>query len=99
MGFPIPGNAIEQSLDLNRRLLKHPTSTFVMQVESNMPTSSDISSGDLLIVDRARTPQRQSLIVAVIDDELSVVRFDADESAAEPIEVWGVVTALIKENP
>lgn len=99
MGFPIPGNAIEQSLDLNRRLLPHPASTFVMRVESNVPTSSDVSSGDLLIVDRARTPQQRSLIVAVIENELCVVRFDSDESATTPIEVWGVVTALIKENP
>ena len=99
MGFPIPSNAIERSLDLNRRLLPRPASTFVMQVESNVPTSSDVSSGDLLIVDRAQTPQRRSLIVAVIDNELSVVRFNPDESAATPIEVWEVVTALIKENP
>ncbi|MEM6453211.1 MAG: S24 family peptidase [Cyanobacteria bacterium P01_D01_bin.105] len=96
MGFPIPGNAIEQSLDLNRRLLKHSASTFVMQVEPTMAGSSYVCAGDLLIVDRARTPQARTLVVAIVDSELIVMRFEPTET---PVEVWGVVSALIRENP
>ncbi|MEL6353035.1 MAG: S24 family peptidase [Cyanobacteria bacterium J06627_28] len=96
MGFPIPGNAIEQSLDLNQRLLKHSASTFVMQVEPTMTGGDEVSAGDLLIVDRARTPQTRSLVVAIIENELVVTRF---ELAKAPLEVWGVVSALIRENP
>ena len=96
MGFPIPGNAIEQSLDLNKRLLKHAASTFVMQVEPMMASDDDVCAGDLLIVDRARTAQSQSLVVAVIEDELVVTLFDPKEA---PHEVWGVVSAFIRENP
>lgn len=96
MGFPIPGNAIEQSLDLNHRLLKRTASTFVMQVDPTLADCAEVRAGDLLIVDRARTPQPRSLVVAVIENELTVTRFDP---AAAPPEVWGVVTALIRENP
>jgi DNA polymerase V len=53
MGFPIPGNAIAQSLDLNQRLLKQAASTFIMQVDSAMAIHADVRPGDLLIVDRA----------------------------------------------
>ncbi|MEO0768586.1 MAG: S24 family peptidase [Cyanobacteria bacterium J06649_4] len=96
MGFPIPGNAIEQSLDLNKRLLKHSASTFVMQVEPTMTDGREVCAGDLLIVDRARSPQKQTLVVAVIDSELVVTRFDP---ARNQIEVWGTVSALIREDP
>ena len=96
MGFPIPGNAIEQSLDLNHRLLRRTASTFVMQVDPTLADCTEVCAGDLLVVDRARTPESRALVVAVIENELTVTRFDL---AAVPPEVWGVVTALIRENP
>jgi DNA polymerase V len=101
MGFPIPGNAIEQSLDLNQRLLKHAASTFIMQVDAAMAMHTDVRPGDLLIVDRALTAQRQSLIVAIIEHELTVTRYAPERSTEgeRPAEIWGVVTALIRENP
>lgn len=101
MGFPIPGNAIEQSLDLNQRLLKYAASTFIMQVDASMAIHADVRPGDLLIVDRALVAQRQSLIVAVIEQELVVTRYDLPPSteAEIPAEIWGVVTALIREHP
>lgn len=61
-----------------------------------MASDGDVCAGDLLIVDRARTPQQRSLVVAVVENELVVMRFDPKEA---PLEVWGVVSALIRENP
>jgi DNA polymerase V len=101
MGFPIPGNAIAQSLDLNQRLLKQAASTFIMQVDSAMAIHADVRPGDLLIVDRALIAQRQSLIVAIIEQELTVTRYDPPRSTEgeRHAEIWGLVTALIRENP
>lgn len=101
MGFPIPGNAIEQSLDLNQRLLKRTASTFVMQVEASMGTHGDVHPGDLLIVDRSLPAQPKSLVVAIVDSELTVMRYQPRPSseAAAPSEVWGVITSLIREFP
>jgi len=96
MGFPIPGNAIEQSLNLNQRLLKNKASSFVMQVEPTMAGGGEVCAGDLLIVDRARPPQQGALVVTVLDSELVVTRFNPDKA---PAEVWGIVSALIRENP
>ena len=96
MGFPIPGNAIEQSLDLNQRLGSGIASTFVMQVDPATSCCGEVYPGDLLIVDRARTPKARSLVVAIVDNELAVTRFDVDKA---PAEIWGVVSALIRENP
>ena len=65
MGFPIPGDAIEQRLDLNQYLIKRSAATFLMRVDSAIATHDDVQSGDLLIVDRSLTGQPGTLVVAV----------------------------------
>ena len=50
-----------------------------------------IRTGDTLIVDRSRTPGPRSIVVAVIDGELSVRPFSALDR--EDACVWGVVSA------
>lgn len=95
MGFPIPGDAIEQRLDLNQYLIKRSAATFLMRVDSAMATHDDVQSGDLLIVDRSLTGQPGTLVVVVQDGELMVTRLSTDDS--RPIDLWGVVTSLIRQ--
>ena len=95
MGFPIPGDAIEQRLDLNQYLIKRSAATFLMRVDSAMATHNDVQSGDLLIVDRSLTGQPGTLVVVVQDGELMVTRLSTDDS--RPIDLWGVVTSLIRQ--
>jgi DNA polymerase V len=52
MSFPVPGDAIEQSLDLNRHLVYNRAATFFLRVDGNTPTDGEVQAGDLLIVDR-----------------------------------------------
>ncbi|MEM7065719.1 MAG: S24 family peptidase [Cyanobacteria bacterium P01_B01_bin.77] len=93
MGFPIPGDAIEQRLDLNQYLIKRSAATFLMRVDSVMATHDDVQSGDLLVVDRSLIGQPGTLVVAVQDGELIVTRLSTDR----PIDLWGVVTSLIRQ--
>lgn len=95
MGFPIPGDAIEQRLDLNQYLIKRSAATFLMRVDSAMATHDDVQSGDLLVVDRSLTGQPGTLVVAVQDGELMVTRLSTDDSRS--IDLWGVVTSLIRQ--
>lgn len=108
MGFPVPGNAIEQSLDLNRHLIHNPAATFFMRVEGDASTDTAVSPGDLLIVDRSVTLQEQSLVVGVIDGQMQVLRVrpqgthwvpaeGVTPEAADSWEVWGVVTHIIRQ--
>ena len=56
-----------------------------------------ILTGDTLIVDRSRTPGRDSIIVAAIDGELTVRPFaDPDGGDAQ---VWGVVSGVVRSLP
>lgn len=74
-GFPSPADDyIERSLDLNEHLIKHPAATFFVRATGDSMTGAGIHSGDLLIVDRAKEAVDGSIVIAVIDGELTVKR-------------------------
>lgn len=89
-GFPSPADDyIENSLDLNEYLIKHPAATFFVKVTGDSMTGAGINSGDILIVDRSVTAVNGSVIVAVLNGEFTVKRFFRD----------GPVIQLSPENP
>lgn len=74
-GFPSPADDyIENALDLNEHLIKHPAATFFVRVTGDSMTGAGINSGDILIVDRAVKPGNGSIIVAVINGEFTIKR-------------------------
>ena len=108
MGFPVPGSAIEQSLDLNQHLIRNPAATFLMRVEGDMvPADQEVQPGDLLVVDRSQTTQDGSLVVAAIAGTLQVLRIQKHHGKLMPpewqpetdgdMEIWGVVAHLIRK--
>ncbi len=63
-GFPSPAQGYEQSqIDFNSILVKHPSATVVMRIESSHYTHMGIYSGDLIVIDRARKLKENSLVV------------------------------------
>lgn len=89
-GFPSPAeDHIEQKLDLNQFLIKHPAATFFVRVEGDSMKNAGISNGDILIVDRAITPQSGQIIVAILNGEFTVKR----------VKKQGKRLFLIPENP
>ena len=72
-GFPSPADDyIEQKLDLNAYLIKHPAATFFVRVSGDSMVGVGIHSGDILIVDRALEPASSSVVIARLDGELTV---------------------------
>lgn len=96
-GFPSPAeDYVESRLDLNRHLIKHPAATFFVRVAGDSMTGAGIHQGDILVVDRAIEPSDQSVVIAVIDGELTVkrictkdgkLRLVADNCNYQPLEV------------
>jgi DNA polymerase V len=81
-GFPSPAeDYLEGKLDLNKHLIKHPSATFFVKVTGDSMIDVGIHEGDMLIVDRALEPHDGSIVIAVIDGELTVKRLrkKADE--------------------
>lgn len=74
-GFPSPADDyIDQQLDLNDHLIEHPAATFFVRVEGRSMMDAGILSGDILVVDRARQPRHNTIVIAAVDGELTVKR-------------------------
>jgi DNA polymerase V len=74
-GFPSPAeDYLEQKLDLHELLIEHPAATFFVRVEGDSMQEANIYKGDILIVDRAKSPQDKTIVVAVLDGEFTVKR-------------------------
>lgn len=80
-GFPSPAeNYFEESLDLNKFLIKHPAATFFVKVEGDSMIDAGIFPGDILIVDRAVEPYHDAIVVAVLNGEFTVKRIKKDKN-------------------
>lgn len=76
-GFPSPADDyIEDKLDLNEHLIKHPTATFIVKASGLSMINAGINPGDLLIVDRSLEARHGKIVIAAIDGELTVKRLD-----------------------
>jgi len=74
-GFPSPADDyIEKSLDFNEYLIKRPAATFCVRVSGDSMINAGIHDSDLLIVDRSINPSHNSIIIAVIDGEMTLKR-------------------------
>lgn len=114
-GFGSPGSDFTvKRIDLNEALIRHPQATFVMRASGQAMAAAGIDRGDVLLVDRAVTPQHGHLVIAKLDGELlcrrqvqqgGVTALETAEtpaqrsvcSDAQPLEVWGVVTTVIRQ--
>lgn len=74
-GYPSPAqDYFDGRIDLNEHLITDITSTYVVRVSGDSMEGAGISDGDELIVNRALEPRDGSVVVAVLDGELTVKR-------------------------
>lgn len=74
-GFPSPAeDYIDRKLDLNEHLVRHPAATFFVRADGDSMRDAGVASGDILVVDRAVTPQNGHIVIAALDGELTVKR-------------------------
>ena len=81
-GFPSPAtDYMENKLDLNEYLIKHPASTFIVKAKGPSMTDAGILSGDLLIVDRSITPKSNDIVIASVFGDLTVKKLQKKENS------------------
>jgi len=74
-GFPSPADDyIDRPLDLHEALVTHPAATFFVRARGHSMTGAGIHDGDLLVVDRSRTPTPGHVVIAAVDGELTIKR-------------------------
>lgn len=89
-GFPSPADDyIEHGIDLNEHLILHREATYILRVSGWSMIGAGIHDGDEIIVDRAIAPQDHHIVVAVLDNQLTVKRLKKS----------GNIVRLVAENP
>jgi len=89
-GFPSPASGYYTGpVDLNRHLIQDPTATFIVRVSGDSMTGAGIFDGDEIIVDRSLDARDGSVVVAVVDSELTIKR----------LRIEGGTIRLVPENP
>ncbi|MFZ1237594.1 MAG: translesion error-prone DNA polymerase V autoproteolytic subunit [Prevotella sp.] len=76
-GFPSPAeNYLQDSLDFNRDLIKHPEATFYGRVSGDSMMDAGINDGDIAVIDRAVEAVNHDIIVAYINEEFTIKFLD-----------------------
>ena len=71
-GFPSPADDfIDKTLDLNEFLISHPEATFFVRVYGDSMRDAGLSTGDILVVDRALEPVHNRIVIAALNGELT----------------------------
>ena len=112
-GFPSPADDwLDKTLDLNDLLIVNPPATFLMRVSGDSMKDAGILNGSILVVDRSITPKFGMVVVASIDNGLTVKRYASgpfgpclradnpdyrDILITEDTTVWGVVKSTITQ--
>ena len=74
-GAPQPADDyVEKALDLNEYCMPNRAASFFLRVSGHSMTGAGIHDGDILVVDRSITPKSGNVVIAVLDEELTVKR-------------------------
>lgn len=95
-GFPSPAQGYEQKgIDFNSILIKHPSATVTMKIESSNYTHMGIYNGDIIIIDRAKRVTPNSLVVYESEGHFVLGRVYKIKKTVEDTIITGAVTHVI----
>ena len=90
-GFPSPADSyLQKKLDLNELLIDDAESTYFVEVSGESMKDAGILDGDILIVNKSKSPKNDDIIIAVVDGDLTVKRYVKKSNGK---------TFLMAENP
>ena len=88
-GFPSPAqDYVENGIDLNRELVKNPSSTFFGRARGSSMEGAGIFDGDLLIIDKSLEPYEGAVAVCFIDGEFTLKRIHFEREGVKVVAVW-----------
>lgn len=74
-GFPSPAqDYIAETIDLNKDLIAHPSSTFYGRVVGDSMSGEGITQNDILVIDKSIEPENGDLAVCCLDGEFTLKR-------------------------
>ena len=76
-GFPSPADDyLEDKIDLNQYLVKHPASTFLVRASGNSMINAGIFPNDILVVDKSIKAENGNAFVLMLSKESRTPRTD-----------------------
>ncbi|MBZ5857968.1 LexA family protein [Flavihumibacter profundi] len=66
----------ERGIDLNEQLIRNKPATFFLRVSGEAMIGAGIHDGDLVIVDRSIKPQSGKIVIAVLNGDMLIRRFE-----------------------
>ena len=87
---------MERGIDLNEQLIRNKPATFFMRITGSSMINAGICNGDIAIVDRSVKPVNGKIVIAVVDGEMLIRRYEktinrlrliADTPKLSPIDV------------
>lgn len=110
-GFPSPASDyVQNRIDLNTLLIRHPATTYLVEVEGDSMIDIGIYPSDILIVDRSLTACHKDVVIALIDEGFTAKQLILGEhiilrahnahypdiSVKGSLELFGVVASSIR---
>ncbi len=112
-GFPSPAEEeLVDTLSLDEFLIEKPESTFMLTVSGDSMQDAGIQPGDLVLVERGRSPREGDIVIAAVDGEWTMKYFVRRNGAIclEPansryhtihpehsLEIGGVVRSVVRK--
>ena len=79
-GFPSQADGYADiALDLNKELIRNPSSTFFARVEGGSFHCEGVDDGDLLVIDKSINPYDKCMAVCYIDGDFTLKRLQFDD--------------------
>lgn len=79
-GFPSPAqDYMEMAIDLNKELIKHPSSTFYGRVKGDSMKDAGVLDGNVLIIDKSLEPHSGDMAVCFVDGEFTLKYIEIDK--------------------
>ena len=76
-GFGAPtDDYAERGIDLNEHLIKNKPATYFMRVNGNAMVGAGIHNGDVVIVDRSLKARNGKVVIAVLNGEMLIRRYE-----------------------
>lgn len=98
-GFPSPAqDFMDLSIDLNKELVRHPSSTFYGRVRGDSMHDTGVTDGDILVIDKSLEPHDGDMAVCFVDGDFTIKYIQIEKDIVwlvpankkyEPIKITG----------
>ncbi len=78
-GFPSPAEEeLVDTINLDEFLVERPEATYLLTVSGDSMIEAGIHPGDIVLVEKGRSPRNRDIVVAQVDDEWTIKYFSKD---------------------